>query len=66
LAYATHHSYKLFQMNMKSTFLNESIKEEVYVEQPPDFEDDRFHDHMYKLSRRSMGLSKHQKHGMNA
>jgi hypothetical protein len=53
-------------MNMKSTFLNESIKEEVYVEQPPDFEDDRFHDHMYKLSRRSMGLSKHQKHGMNA
>jgi hypothetical protein len=32
LAYAAHHSFKLFQMDVKSTFLNGPIKEEVYVE----------------------------------
>jgi hypothetical protein len=37
LAYATHHGFKLYQMNVKSAFLNGPIKEEVYVEQPPDF-----------------------------
>jgi hypothetical protein len=41
LAYAAHHSFRLFQMDIKSAFLNGSIKEEVYVEQPPGFEDDR-------------------------
>jgi hypothetical protein len=34
LAYAAHHSFKLFQMDVKSAFLNEPIKEDVYVEQP--------------------------------
>jgi hypothetical protein len=34
LAYAAHHSFKLFQMDVKSAFLNGPIKEEVYVEQP--------------------------------
>jgi hypothetical protein len=29
LAYVTHHCFKLFQMNMKSSFLNRPIKEEV-------------------------------------
>jgi hypothetical protein len=31
LAYATHHVFKLYQMNIKSAFLNGPIKEEVYV-----------------------------------
>jgi hypothetical protein len=31
LAYATHHDFKLYQMDVKSAFLNEPIKEEVYV-----------------------------------
>jgi hypothetical protein len=35
LAYAAHHSFRLFQMDVKSAFLNGPIKEEVYVEQPP-------------------------------
>jgi hypothetical protein len=39
LAYATYHCFKLYQMDVKSAFLNEPIKEEVYVEQPPGFED---------------------------
>jgi hypothetical protein len=31
LTYATHHDFKLYQMDVKSAFLNEPIKEEVYV-----------------------------------
>jgi hypothetical protein len=33
LAYVAHHSFKLYQMDVKSAFLNGPIKEEVYVEQ---------------------------------
>jgi hypothetical protein len=34
LAYVAHHFFKLYQMDVKSFFLNGPIKEEVYVEQP--------------------------------
>jgi hypothetical protein len=43
-------------MDVKSTFLNGPIKEEVYVEQPPGFEDDRYPDHVYKLFKALYGL----------
>jgi hypothetical protein len=66
LAYAAHHSFKLFQMDVKSAFLNGPIKEEVYVEQPPDFEDDSYPTTSTGSLRRSMDLSKPQEHGMNA
>jgi hypothetical protein len=56
LAYATHHDFKLYQMDVKSAFLNGPIKEEVYVEQPPDFEDNEYPNHVYKLSRALYGL----------
>jgi hypothetical protein len=56
LAYDAHHSFKLFQMDMKSAFLNGPIKEEVYVEQPPGFEDDRYPHHVYMLSKALYGL----------
>jgi hypothetical protein len=49
LAYAAHHSFRLFKMDVKSAFLNGLVKEEVYVEQPPGFEDDRYLDHVFKL-----------------
>jgi hypothetical protein len=32
LAYVAHHYFKLYQMDVKITFLNGLIKEEVYVE----------------------------------
>jgi hypothetical protein len=32
LGYATHHDFKLYQLDVKSAFLNGPIKEEVYVE----------------------------------
>ena len=40
LAYSYAHNIKLYQMDIKSAFLNGYINEEVYVEQPPGFEDD--------------------------
>jgi hypothetical protein len=54
LAYATYHSFKLYQMDVKGAFLNGPIKEEDYVEQPPGFEDSE--DHVYKLSKALYGL----------
>ena len=39
LAYTCSHNIKLFQMDVKSAFLNGKISELVFVEQPPDFED---------------------------
>jgi hypothetical protein len=56
LAYATYHGFKLYQMDMKSAFLNGPIKEEVYVEQPPSFEDSQYPSHVYKLSKVIYGL----------
>jgi hypothetical protein len=56
LAYAAHHSSRLFQMDVKSAFLNGPIKEEVYVEQPPGFQDKRYPDHVCKLSKALYGL----------
>jgi hypothetical protein len=56
LAYATYHGFKLYQMDVKSAFLNGRIKEEVYVEQPPGFEDSEFPNHVYKLSKALYGL----------
>jgi hypothetical protein len=51
LAYATYHGFKLYQMDVKSAFLNGPIMEEVYVEQPPGFEDSEYPNHVYKLSK---------------
>jgi hypothetical protein len=49
LVYATHHDFKLYQMDVKSVFLNGPIKEDVYVEQTPGFESEGYHNHVYKL-----------------
>jgi hypothetical protein len=51
LAYVAHHSFKLYQMDVNSAFLSGLIKEEVYMEQPPGFKDDRYPNHVYKLSK---------------
>ncbi|XP_070034596.1 uncharacterized mitochondrial protein AtMg00820-like [Nicotiana tomentosiformis] len=44
------------QMDIKSTFLNGFIDEEMYVKQPPDFEDSQFPYHVYKLTKALYGL----------
>jgi hypothetical protein len=51
LAYACAHNIKLYQMDVKSAFLNDYINEEVYVEQPLGFEDDKKPNHVYKLKK---------------
>jgi hypothetical protein len=56
LAYATYHDFKLYQMDVKSAFLNGPIKEEVYVEKPPGSEDSEYPTHVYKLSKVLYGL----------
>ena len=56
LAYAAHHNFKLYQMDVKSAFLNGPIQELVYVEQPPGFEDHKFPNHVYKLQKVLYGL----------
>jgi hypothetical protein len=56
LAYATYHGFKLYQMDVKSAFLKGPIKEEVYVEKPPGFEDSEYPNHVYKLSKALYGL----------
>jgi hypothetical protein len=56
LAYACAHSIKLYQMDVKSVFLNGYINELVYVEQPPGFEDKKKSNHVYKLRKALYGL----------
>jgi hypothetical protein len=43
-------------MDIKSTFLNGPIKEEVYVEQPSGFESEGYPKHVYKLHKVLYGL----------
>ena len=56
LAYASIMNFKLYQMDVKSAFLNGLIQEEVYVEQPPGFEDSQKLDHVYILKKALYGL----------
>ena len=56
LAFACMSGFKLFQMDVKSDFLNDFINEEVYVEQPPSFEDHQHPNHVFKLKKALYGL----------
>jgi hypothetical protein len=56
LAYACAHNIKLYQIDVKSAFLNGYIQEQVYVEQPPGFKDDKKLNHVYKLRKALYGL----------
>lgn len=51
LAYASHKCIKLFQMDIKSTFLNGCLNEEVYFHQPPSFENLEKPNHVFKLTK---------------
>ncbi|GJV19169.1 retrovirus-related pol polyprotein from transposon TNT 1-94 [Tanacetum coccineum] len=56
LAYACALDFKLFQMDVKSEFLNGFINEEVYVAQPLGFIDFEKSNHVYKLKKALYGL----------
>ncbi|GJX13866.1 retrovirus-related pol polyprotein from transposon TNT 1-94 [Tanacetum coccineum] len=56
IAYAAHKNITIYQMDVKTAFLNGPLKEEVYVSQPEGFIDPEFPDHVYKLKKALYGL----------
>ncbi|GJR87886.1 putative ribonuclease H-like domain-containing protein [Tanacetum coccineum] len=56
LAYASFKDFIVYQMDVKSTFLYGKIEEEVYVCQPPGFEDPYFPNKVYKVEKVLYGL----------
>jgi hypothetical protein len=56
LAFTTSKGFKLYQMDVKSSFPNGVIQEEVYVRQPPGFESPKYPDRVYKLLKALYGL----------
>nr|GEY17834.1 putative ribonuclease H-like domain-containing protein [Tanacetum cinerariifolium] len=56
LAYASFIGFILYQMDVKSDFLYGTIDEEVYVMQPPRFQDPEFPDRVYKVEKAMYGL----------
>ncbi|GJS37383.1 putative ribonuclease H-like domain-containing protein [Tanacetum coccineum] len=56
LAYASFKDFVVYQMDVKSAFLYGKIEEEVYVCQPPEFEDPDFPDTVYKVEKALYGL----------
>nr|GEW60261.1 hypothetical protein [Tanacetum cinerariifolium] len=56
IAYATHKSFLIFQMDVKMAFLNGPLKEEVYVAQPDGFVDLDHPKKVYQLRKALYGL----------
>ncbi|GJR98578.1 ribonuclease H-like domain-containing protein [Tanacetum coccineum] len=56
LAYASFMGFIMYQMDVKSAFLYGTIEEEVYVCQPPGFEDLQFPNKVYKVEKALYGL----------
>ncbi|GJW32712.1 putative ribonuclease H-like domain-containing protein [Tanacetum coccineum] len=56
LAYASFMGFTVYQMDVKSAFLYGQIEEEVYVCQPPGFEDPDHPDRVYKVVKALYGL----------
>nr|GEY22308.1 hypothetical protein [Tanacetum cinerariifolium] len=56
LAYASFIGFTVYHMDVKSAFLYGTIDEEVYVMQPPGFQDSEFPDRVYKVEKAMYGL----------
>jgi len=56
LTFASYLGIKIFQMDFKCAFLNGFLQEEVFVEQPLDFENPDFRNHVFKLQKALYGL----------
>nr|GFA07812.1 retrovirus-related Pol polyprotein from transposon TNT 1-94 [Tanacetum cinerariifolium] len=56
LAYVTHKNMVVYQMDVKTAFLNGNLREDVYVSQPDGFVDPDNPNHVYKLKKALYGL----------
>nr|GEX53236.1 retrovirus-related Pol polyprotein from transposon TNT 1-94 [Tanacetum cinerariifolium] len=56
IAYVAHKSFPIFQMDVKTIFLNGPLKEEVYVAQPNGFVDPDHPENVYRLRKALYGL----------
>nr|GEX74138.1 retrovirus-related Pol polyprotein from transposon TNT 1-94 [Tanacetum cinerariifolium] len=56
LAYAAHKNMVVYQMDVKTAFLNGNLREEVYVSQPDGFVDQDNLNHVYKIKKALYGL----------
>ncbi|GJT81372.1 retrovirus-related pol polyprotein from transposon TNT 1-94 [Tanacetum coccineum] len=56
IAYAAHKSFLIYQMDVKTAFLNGPLKEEVYVAQPDGFVDPDHLEKVYRLRKALYGL----------
>ncbi|GJT07911.1 retrovirus-related pol polyprotein from transposon TNT 1-94 [Tanacetum coccineum] len=56
LAFAAHMNMVIYQMDVKTAFLNGNLREEVYVSQPDGFVDPDKPNHVYKLKKALYGL----------
>nr|GFA62176.1 retrovirus-related Pol polyprotein from transposon TNT 1-94 [Tanacetum cinerariifolium] len=56
LAYAAHKNMVVYQMDVKTAFLNGKLREKVYVSQPDGFVDPDNPNHVYKLKKALYGL----------
>ncbi|GKB34401.1 retrovirus-related pol polyprotein from transposon TNT 1-94 [Tanacetum coccineum] len=56
VANAAHKNMMIYQMDVKITFLNGELKEEVYISQPEGFVDQDNPSHVYKLKKALYGL----------
>ncbi|GJV75132.1 retrovirus-related pol polyprotein from transposon TNT 1-94 [Tanacetum coccineum] len=56
LAFAAHMNMVVYQMDVKTVFLNGNLREEVYVSQPDGFVDPDNPNHVYKLKKALYGL----------
>jgi hypothetical protein len=56
--------WKIYQMDVKSAFLNKILEEEIYVEQPMGYVIKGDEDKVLKLKKTFLDLNKHQGHGI--
>ena len=56
ISLAAHHSWKIYQLDVKSAFLNDILEEEVYEEQPEGFVVEGEEDKVYRLKKVLYGL----------
>ncbi|GKE86613.1 retrovirus-related pol polyprotein from transposon TNT 1-94, partial [Tanacetum coccineum] len=56
VAYMAHKNFPIYQMDVKTAFLNGPLKEEAFVRQPDGFVDPDFPNHVYRLKKALYGL----------